>query len=163
MNTSWHAWKKVPSESIAERLETVRALQEDGHEQYEIAKDRETGEHYLHYAYLHRNFAAVGPAAGQEEVFHQLMPLDSDDVLAIMFSDAPYTYPQHWQKPFLRNGPEGAYVWFDPSYAAEEAQNEALGQELAEQLRRFKEAGQVSEDAVRKLLERLDDDNNKKS
>ncbi|CAG7629719.1 hypothetical protein ACFQI7_16035 [Paenibacillus allorhizosphaerae] len=156
MSESWQDSTRVSSVSIADRLETVKSLKEDALELYEIAKDKATGEHYLHYAYLHRNFAAVGPEAGQEEIFHQLMPLASDDVLGIMFSDAAYEYPGHWSKPFLRNGPDGDYVWFDPSYADQEAENEAIGRDIEEQLRLFKQAGELSQEEVRKLLERLD-------
>lgn len=155
LNGSWTEWKRVPSEVLGERLETVRALKELEHEMYEISKDKETGEHYLHYAYLHRNFKAVGPDLGQEEVFHQLMPLTSDDVLGLLFGEQPYDYPDHWNKPFLRNGPEGDYVWFDPSYAAEEQEHEAMGLEIAQQLAKFKAAGDLSEDRVRELLDKL--------
>lgn len=156
MSESWQDSKRVASASIADRLETVKPLKEDELELYEIAKDKATGEHYLHYAYLHRNLAAAGPGSGQEEIFHHLMPLGSDDVLGILFSGAPYAYPEHWSKPFLRNGPEGDYVWFDPTYADEEARHEAIGKEIEEQLRLFKQAGELSQEEVRKLLERLD-------
>ncbi|UUZ79221.1 hypothetical protein LJK88_28965 [Paenibacillus sp. P26] len=156
MSDSWKESKIVSSQSLQDRLESVRSLSGDEYEQYEIAKDRETGEHYLHYAYLHRNFAAVGPGAGEAEVFHHLMPLDSDEVLGPLFNDEPYQYPQHWTKPFLRNGPEGDYVWFDPSYAEDQEADEALANTIAEELARFREAGDLSEEAVRKLLEKID-------
>lgn len=159
---SWTEWKRIPSEVLGERLETVRALKELEHEMYEISKDKETGEHYLHYAYMHRNFKAVGPESGQEEVFHQLMPLTSDEVLGLLFGNEPYEYPEHWEKAFLRNGPEGDYVWFDPSYAAEEAEHEAIGLEIAEQLAKFKQAGDLSEERVRELLDKLNKEDGEK-
>lgn len=155
---SWKEWRLVPASSIQERLETVRTLQESELEMYEISKDKMTGEHYLHYAYLHRNVAAIGTPGAQDEVFHQLLPLDSDDVLGMLFEAQPYTYPEHWQKSFLRNGPEGDYVWFDPSYAAEENDFEMIGRSIAEQLARFKEQGDLSEEAVRRFLSKLDAD-----
>ncbi|MCM3271559.1 hypothetical protein [Paenibacillus elgii] len=156
-NASWSSRKRIPGEEIGERLDSVRVLKEDGLELYEIAKDKATGEHYLHYAYLHRNLAAIpaGPEAVQEESFHHLMPLESDEVLVFLFGEASYDYPAHWSKPFLRNGPEGDYVWFDPGYAAAEAEHEAIGRDIAEQLALFKQAGDVSEQKVRELLERL--------
>ncbi|WP_258313464.1 hypothetical protein [Paenibacillus sp. tmac-D7] len=153
---SWKEWRLVPSSSIQERLETVRTLQESELELYEISKDKVSAEHYLHYAYLHRNVAAIGTPGAQDEVFHQLLPLDSDDVLGLLFEEQPYTYPEHWQKPFLRNGPEGDYVWFDPSYAAQEAEFESIGRSIAEQLARFKEQGDLSEEAVRRFLSGVD-------
>lgn len=161
---SWSSRKRIPGEEIGERLDSVRVLKEDALELYEIAKDKATGEHYLHYAYLHRNLAAIpaGPEAVQEESFHHLMPLESDEVLGFLFGEAPYDYPAHWGKPFLRNGPEGEYVWFDPGYAAAEAEHEAIGRDIAEQLARFKQAGDVSEQKVRELLERLNPDNSEK-
>ncbi|SDC49499.1 hypothetical protein SAMN02799630_00181 [Paenibacillus sp. UNCCL117] len=160
-DTSWKEWKLVPSASMQERLETVRTLREDELELYEIAKDKLTGEHYLHYAYLHRNIGAIG-TNGQDEVFHQLLPLESDDVLGIMFSEQPYAYPEHWQKPFLRNGPEGDYVWFDPSYTEAEGEYEALGQQILEELNRFKAEGDLSEAAVERLLRKLEADSEEK-
>ncbi|MCZ8521531.1 MULTISPECIES: hypothetical protein [Paenibacillus] len=154
---SWTGSRQVPGEELQARLETIRTLQDNGLEMYEIAKDSETGEHYLHYSYLHRNLAgAPGAGAGGEEVFHHLLPLGSDDVLGILFSKQPYTYPDHWTRAFLRNGPEGQYVWFDPAYAAAEAENEAFGQDLASRLAAFKQQGNVSEEAVRRFLEELE-------
>ncbi|MEK8128556.1 hypothetical protein WMW72_11635 [Paenibacillus filicis] len=158
---SWKEWKLISPESMQERLETVRTLREDGLELYEIGKDRVTGEHYLHYAYLHRNIAGIG-TEGQEEIFHQLLPLDSDDVLGILFSEQAYAYPEHWHKPFLRNGPDGDYVWFDPSYAEEEGDYEALGQQIMDELAKFKAQGDLSEDAVERLLKRLESDSGDK-
>ncbi|WP_159883580.1 hypothetical protein [Paenibacillus puerhi] len=152
---SWKERKLVSSESMQERLETVRTLREDELELYEIGKDRSTGEHYLHYAYLHRNVAAIG-TGGQDEIFHQLLPLESDDVLGILFGEQPYAYPEHWGKPFLRNGPDGDYVWFDPSYAEEEEDYEAIGRQIVEELNLFKAQGDLSEAAVERLLRRLE-------
>ncbi len=144
--------KKVSSNQLQERLETVKTLSDGELELYEIAKDRDTGDHYLHYSYLHRDIAA----GGQEEVFHQLLPLENDDVLGIMFSDQPYTYPDHWKRAFLRNGPEGDYVWFDPGYLDDERESAEVGKQLKEMLLKFKTQGAVDENAVRKLLEDAD-------
>lgn len=155
MSESFQAAAKVPAEWLAERLETVRELKRDDLELYEIAKDRETGEHYLHYAYVHRNLT---DAAGAQESFHQLMPLSSDDVLGLLFENEPYAYPEHWRRAFLRNGPEGFYVWFDPVPVEEEAEADAAGQALRDKLKRFKQAGAYDEESVRKLLKELDED-----
>lgn len=147
--------KQISSELLQERLEPVRVLREDELELYEISKDRETGEHYLHYAYIHRNVAAAGPGAGETESFHHLLPISSDEVLGLLFNDDAYAYPEHWHKPFLRNGPDGSYVWFDPGYVDEQEASEALAQQIAEEIARLKSAGDLSPQAVESMLKRL--------
>ncbi|MFC0214671.1 hypothetical protein ACFFK0_19890 [Paenibacillus chartarius] len=143
---------KVPAELLAERLEPVRELTKTELELYEIVKDRATGEHYLHYAYVHRNVADMSA----EESFHHLLPLSSDSVLGLLFNDDPYAYPEYWRSPFLRNGPEGYYVWFDPGQPSEEALAELEGQRIREKMEQFKRNGAFDEASVRKLLEELD-------
>lgn len=155
MNESWTTLGQVPQQALQERLQTVKELAggEQESELYEIVKDAATGDHYLHYAYLHLNVAD-----GTEESFHQLLPLDSDDVLAVLFGEQPYAYPEHWQRPFLRNGPDGTYVWFDPTEnwngAADE--NERLAGEVADMIGEWKRLGQRDEESVRRLLEKID-------
>lgn len=150
--SSFQDMQKVPTAMLQERLETVKDLSETEWEMYEIAKDRETGEHYLHYSYLHRDIAS----GGQEEVFHQLMPLESDDVLGILFENQEYSYPAHWKSAFLRNGPEGEYVWFDPAYMEDEEDSVELGKKLSDILHQFKTRGDLDAEAVRKLLDEAD-------
>ncbi|UQZ81603.1 hypothetical protein SK3146_00759 [Paenibacillus konkukensis] len=156
MVMSFVEMRRVPSEWLQERLETIKQLKEDSLELYEVAKDKLTGEHYLHYAYIHKQIAAIGPESSGEESFHHLMPIDSDDVLGLVFGEQSFDYPEHWKKAFLRNGPDGDYVWFDPSYTEQESESEEIGASLQEQLLRFKQAPERSEEAVRKLLEELD-------
>jgi hypothetical protein len=152
--SSFKEQKKIQTELLQQRITTVKELRQDELEMYEIAKDSDTGEHYLHYSYLHRNLADTGAP----EVYHQLLPLESDDVLGLIFSEQPYTYPDHWQKPFLRNGPDGFFIWFDPGQDEERSKNEAYGVLLSEKLKKFKEAGSLDTEAVRKLLEELDNE-----
>lgn len=156
MVISWKELRRVPSELLQNRLEAVKSLVDDPLELYEVAKDKETGEHYLHYAYLHKQIAALGPEKTGEETYHHLMPLESDDVLGIIFGEQEYTFPDAWSKPFLRNGPDGDYVWYDPSFTEEEEEHEAMGQSLKEQLLNFKQSTEMTEESVRKLLEELD-------
>ncbi|TDF99609.1 hypothetical protein [Paenibacillus piri] len=157
MEMSFTEFKRIPSEWLEQRLETVRALSgDDKLELYEVAKDRLTGEHYLHYAYLHRQVAAIGPESSGEETFHHLMPLSSDDVLGIIFNEQSFHYPDAWNKAFLRNGPDGDYVWFDPAYIEEETENEEIGRQIQEQLLKFRQSGELTPEAVSKLLEELD-------
>lgn len=156
MVMSFVEMRRIPSDWLQERLETVKPLKEEALEMYEVAKDKLTGEHYLHYAYLHKQIAAIGPESSGEETFHHLMPLTSDDVLGLVFGEQSYEYPDNWTQSFLRNGPDGDYVWFDPSYTEQEAESEEIGTNLQEQLLRFKQSSDRSEEAVRKLLEELD-------
>ncbi|MFE5317394.1 hypothetical protein ACFQ88_01680 [Paenibacillus sp. NPDC056579] len=156
MVMSFVEMRRIPSDWLQERLETVKPLKEEALEMYEVAKDKLTGEHYLHYAYLHKQIAAIGPESNGEETFHHLMPLTSDDVLGLVFGEQSYEYPENWSQSFLRNGPDGDYVWFDPSYTDQEAESEEMGVNLQEQLLRFKQSSDRSEEAVRKLLEELD-------
>jgi hypothetical protein len=151
---SFKEQKKIQTEFLQQRITSVKELLQDELEMYEIAKDSDTGEHYLHYSYLHRNLADTG----EQEVYHQLLPLESDDVLGLIFSEQPYTYPDHWQKPFLRNGPDGFFIWFDPDQDEERSKNEAYGAVLSEKLMKFKEAGSLDSESVRKLLEELDNE-----
>lgn len=152
MAESFSNMKSLTSELIKARLESVKELVTTDLEAYEIMKDSLTGEHYLHYAYLHRDIAS----GGAEEEFHQLMPIETDDVLGFIFGEQEYKYPQNWHKSFLRNGPDGSYVWFDPSYAKEELTNEQLGHQLNEALAQFKLEGTINEESIRKLMEKLD-------
>jgi hypothetical protein len=151
---SFKEQKKIEIELLQQRIATVKELRQDELEMYEIAKDSETGEHYLHYSYLHRNLADTGTP----EVYHQLLPLESDDVLGLIFGEQPYAYPDYWQKPFLRNGPDGFFIWFDPDQDEERSKNEAYGVVLSEKLKNFKEAGSIDPESIRKLLEDLDNE-----
>ena len=54
MKESFKEKKVVTLDELQDRLEIVKELKETDTEAYYIRKDRETGEHYLHYSYLHR-------------------------------------------------------------------------------------------------------------
>jgi|HigsolmetaAR203D_1030402.scaffolds.fasta_scaffold00194_1 hypothetical protein len=152
ISQSFQTMKLVPSDLLQNRVETVQELLVSDLEQYEIVKDVETGEHYLHYAYLHINVAG----GGVREYYHQLMPLETDDVLAIVLGEQAYTYPDHWRKPFLRNGPDQYYVWFDPQGVTDGEEQERIADELRTKLLEFKEQGRYDEESVRRMLEMMD-------
>ncbi|WP_409346512.1 hypothetical protein [Paenibacillus sp. MBLB4367] len=155
MNDSLTGQQRVSHETLAERLETVKPLEQNDLESYEIVKDRTTGEHYLLYHYIH----IVVADGGHKETYYHLMPLETDDVLAVMFGDQGYKYPDQWSKPYLRNSSDNdSYVWFDPSYAEEYNQYENTGRKLQDMLRAFKEEGQFDESKVRELLRRMDEE-----
>ncbi|WJH34866.1 hypothetical protein N6H14_01435 [Paenibacillus sp. CC-CFT747] len=135
MEESLSGLKLVPHHLLAERLETVRELKAGALESYEVMKDKGTGEHYLVYRYIHRDIAQ----GGEEENYHHLMPVDSDEVLSLLFGEQSYRYPEQWTKPYLRNGGQGdAYVWFDPANVESYDKYEQLGHEVMKKLAEFK-------------------------
>ncbi len=149
----------VPGAALEGRIEEVRELEASGTERYGIVKDRETGEHYLHYRYIHRDVAA----GGAELAYHQLLPLETDEVLDLLFAGGAYRYPDAWRKPYLRNGPNEQYVWFDPSPAheAEEAEREA--ERIRQTLLAFKRKGDFAAADVARLFRELDAEQDKES
>lgn len=143
--------KEVSQDELHERMETVRDLESTETESYAVMKDQTTGEHYLHYAYLHVNLAD-----GSKEFYHHLMPIDHDDVLAIVLGEQSYEYPTQWKSKYLRNGPSGYYVWFDPHGLNNEDQDEEWGQEVKNALMEFKKKGQFDKESVKKFFEEID-------
>lgn len=151
MTESWTNLDKIAADQLQERLTTIKELEAPEFESYEIMKDNETGEHYLHYAYLHRDITA----GGAEEQFHYLMPLENDEVLSLMFTDQAYTYPEHWHKSFLRNGPIGYYIWFDPGEEINELDPAVT--EMMNKLQQLKALKQTDEESIRKVLDEMDE------
>lgn len=148
--------RNVPGELLERRIEDVRELQSSETERYAIVKDTETGEHYLHYRYLHRDVAAGGAASS----YHQLMPLESDDVLGLLFGGERYAYPDNWTRPYLRNGPDGLYIWFDPSPATGGEESEREAERIRQALLTFKQKGSHAPEDIARLLRELDDHRN---
>jgi hypothetical protein len=150
MASSFRTQKLVEPEDLEQRLETVKDLELGEHEAYRMLKDNQTGEHYLDYSYVHLNLAA----GADKEVYHHLMPLESDDVISIMLGEQSYRYPDVWDRMYLRNGPDGKYVWFN----AEElgAKDEAPGLEMQKVLLEFKRTGKYDAEAIRQLFEKID-------
>jgi hypothetical protein len=144
----------VPEDELHNRLAPVRVLEESDRELYRIVRDEATGEHYLHFAIRHLNVAA----GGVEETFHHLLPLSHDDVIALALGDPAYRYPDAWQRPYLRNGPAGGYVWYDPAGAGEDeaATYERIAVQLRDKLLAFHREGRGGETEVRRLMEDID-------
>jgi hypothetical protein len=147
---SFRQYKLVEPEDLEQRLLTVKDLDIQEHEAYRMLKDAQTGEHYLDYSYVHIDIAA----GANKETFHHLMPLESDDVIAIMLGEQSYRYPDVWNRMYLRNGPDGKYVWFN----AEElnTQDESAGREMQKALLEFKRTGKYDEEAIQQLFETMD-------
>lgn len=128
--------KKIEDELLNERMSEIKVLEEGETESYSIMKDDKTGEHYLHYAYFHWD---VG-GSGEKEIYHQLMPLEENQVVTLAQGEGNYRYPEAWDSPFLRNGPTGSYVWFDPNYGVEQ-EDEAFARMMVERLQELKKKG----------------------
>jgi hypothetical protein len=143
----------VTQDELTRRMETVKALKEETNELYRLVKDTETGEFYLHFAALHLNIAG----GGAEEEYHHLLPLKHDDVIALALGAPLFQYPQEWKRAYLRNGPDGGFVWYDPSGSSDDeiiyAETEAY---IREQLLAFRRSGAKSEEEVKRLLEEMD-------
>jgi hypothetical protein len=143
----------VTEVELLRRLETVKDLSEDATQLYRLVKDTETGEHYLHYAVFHLNLAG----GGAEEEYHHLLPLEHDDVIALALGAPLFEYPHQWDQAYLRNGPHGSFVWYDPSGAMDGEENYAETEVyIREQLLAFRKQGAQGEEEVRRLLEKVD-------
>ncbi|MGZ0052987.1 hypothetical protein [Brevibacillus gelatini] len=92
-------------------IETVKELESSDFETYSIVKHTETGEHYLRYFLSHINLSE----GGRRDDYDHFLPLDSDDVLALMFGEQPYRFPENWRSPYLRSGNDNRLIPFDPS------------------------------------------------
>lgn len=143
----------VTDQELSRRLETVKDLSKDTTQLYRLVKDTETGEHYLHYAVFHLNLAD----GGAEEEYHHLLPLEHDDVIALALGAPLFEYPEQWNQAYLRNGPHGGFVWYDPSGAMDDEQNYAETEAyIREQLLAFRKQSARGEEEVRRLLEEMD-------
>lgn len=153
MQSSLTESSRVAHSLLEQRLETVKRLSEDDMESYEVMKDVETGEHYLMYHYIHLN-AAEG---GHKETYFHFMPLENDDVIAIVLGEQPYRFPDHWTRSFLRNSSDDdSYVWFDPAYSESYEHYKEVGEQISDKLLQFKQKGNLDPESLRKLMDDLD-------
>jgi hypothetical protein len=143
----------VTQDELTRRIAPVKDLKENDGELYRLVKDTETGEHFLHYGVFHLNIAG----GGVEEEYHHLLPLEHDDVIALALGAPLFQYPLQWNQAYLRNGPDGGFVWYDPGGAVEDeqvyAQTEAY---IRERLQAFRRNGANGEEDVKRLLEDMD-------
>lgn len=149
---SFRSMKLVHQDLLQNRIQVIKLLKESDLESYNIVKDTESGEHYIHYVYMHIDVKG----SGEKELFHQFLPIENDDVLGLLFNEDPYEYPERWTHSFLRGGPNEGYVWFDPSINNEYEDMEAIAQHMAQRLKAFKEKGAFDKDSVQKLLDDID-------
>ncbi len=150
---SFAQMRLVNEEELTRRIETVTTLSERNGELYRLVKDGETGEHYLHYAVYHVNVAG----GGAEEHYHHLLPVPHDDVIAMALGAPWPEYPSQWEAAYLRNGPHGGFVWYDPSGASmDEAAYEEAAAMLKEQLLAFRRGGSRTEEEIKRLFDTIE-------
>ncbi|WP_253901634.1 hypothetical protein [Brevibacillus sp. HB1.3] len=116
-------------------LETIKELSKSEFETYSIVKNTETGEHYLHYFLSHINLSE----GGRRDDYDHFLPIESDDILAIMFGEQPYQFPENWRSAYLRSGNDNRLIPFDPSenYDLDDAAAAELA--MLEKLEQYKE------------------------
>jgi len=132
----------IDREEFVRGLETVKELESSELESYVIVKDQASGQHYLHYQIVHIALAE----GGKRVKYDHFLPLDSDDVLAILFGEQAYQFPEHWRTPYLRSGTDHRLMPFDPSGnhdLEKEAQQE---RDLLAKLQAYKQAWLESTD-----------------
>jgi hypothetical protein len=150
---SFNQLRIVTQDELTRRMASVKGLREGEGELYQLLKDTETGEHYLHYAVFHLNLAG----GGAEEEYHHLLPLEHDDVIALALGAPLFEYPLQWNRAYLRNGPDGGFVWYDPSGAANDEREYAeIEAYIRERLLAFRRSGDKGEEEVKRLLEEID-------
>ncbi|KQL49077.1 hypothetical protein AN963_04685 [Brevibacillus choshinensis] len=122
-------------EEFLSSLETIKELEHSEFETYSIVKTKETGEHYLHYFLSHINLSE----GGRRDDYDHFMPIDSDDVLGLLFGEQPYRFPDHWRNPYLRSGNDNRLIPFDPTENYDLEEEAAAELAMLEQLELFKQ------------------------
>ncbi|WP_155837362.1 hypothetical protein [Aneurinibacillus terranovensis] len=153
MNTSITELKIVPHEEIEKRIEQVKPLQEDENEMYAVVKDATTGEHFVRYTQRHIHLME----GGVEEVFDHFLPVDNDDVLAIILGEKEYAYPDNWKHTYLRGSNMDPYVWFDPAAVEEEEEDDEKRQAFLSLVSNFKKEQKFDDETIRNLLKKIDE------
>jgi hypothetical protein len=143
----------VPQEMLDIRMVPVKHLRQEENETYRLVKDDVTGEHYLHYAVRHVNLAT----GGTEEEYHHLMPVEHDDVISFALGAQDFVYPNDWKRAYLRNGPAGGFVWYDPDGAVDKAaQYDAIAAQIREKLEAFRLEGRAGAEDMQRLMDDME-------
>ncbi|EJL41263.1 hypothetical protein BAG01nite_15010 [Brevibacillus agri] len=116
-------------------IETIKELESSEFESYSIVKHTETGEHYLRYFLSHINLSE----GGRRDNYDHFLPIDSDDVLGLMFGEQPYRFPENWRSPYLRSGNDNRLIPFDPSENYDLDEEAAAELAMVEQLELYKQ------------------------
>ncbi len=121
---------------------------------YSVVKDKETGQHYLHYSFTHINLSE-----GRKDAYEHFLPLSSDDVLGVVFGEQPYIFPDHWLTPYYRSGTDDRLMSFDPRENHQLEDDAKTEQEILAKLQSYKQAWQETsdpEELTRKLMGEID-------
>jgi hypothetical protein len=138
------------------RLETIKELEQTDFETYSLVKDRETGQHYLRYAFFHINLSE----GGRRDEYDHFLPLQSDDVLGLLFGDEPYHFPEHWKRTYFRSGTDDRIMPFDPSENHDLEEAAETERAMLAKLLRYKQEWTTADDKerlTRELFRDLDD------
>jgi hypothetical protein len=134
----------------------VKELEHTDFETYSIVKNQATGQHYLRYSFTHLNLFE----GGRRDEYDHFLPLESDDVLGILFGDQPYRFPDHWRSPYLRSGTDERLMPFDPSENHDLKEAAEAERSLLAKLAQYKRQWQSADDKerlTRDLFHDLDD------
>ncbi|MFD2371999.1 hypothetical protein ACFSO0_18895 [Brevibacillus sp. GCM10020057] len=132
-------------------LETIKQLETSEFETYSIVKHRESGEHFLRYFLSHINLSE----GGRRDDYDHFMPLDSDDVLGLMFGEQEYRFPDHWRRSYLRSGNDNRLIPFDPSENYDLEEDAAAELAMLQQLELFKQQWMNAENQSAEEREKL--------
>lgn len=132
-------------------LEIVKELEKNEFESYSIVRDRESGQHYLHFFLSHINLSE----GGRRDNYDHFLPLASDDVLGFIFEEQPYHFPDHWRSPYLRSGNDERLVPFDPSENYDLEADAAAELAMVEKLEAFKQQWALAENMSPQEKEKL--------
>ncbi|WP_243014727.1 hypothetical protein [Brevibacillus borstelensis] len=124
------------------RIETVKELEQTDFETYSVVKDSENGQHYLRYSFTHINLSE----GGRRDEFDHFLPLESDDVLAILFGEQAYQFPDNWKTAYLRSGTDERLMPFDPSENHDLEKDAEAELALLKKLQQFKQRWNAAED-----------------
>lgn len=121
-------------DAFIQALETIKVLEQNDFETYSIVKHGETQQHYLRYFLVHINLVE----GGRRNEHDHYLPVNSDDVLGLLFDEQAYSFPDNWRRPYLRSGNDNRLIPFDPTenYDLEEEAQAELA--MLEQLEAYK-------------------------
>ncbi|MBO8163231.1 MAG: hypothetical protein H0Z34_05820 [Brevibacillus sp.] len=124
------------------RLEVVKPLRQTDFETYQIVRERGSERHYLMYSFYHISLAE----GGRRDEYQYFLPLDHDDVLAIVLGEQPYEYPEHWRSRYYRTGTDDRILPFEPDGKTDLEAEQEEERQLLEALRRYKQEWERTED-----------------
>ncbi|MGN7468710.1 hypothetical protein [Brevibacillus sp. SAFN-007a] len=132
-------------------IETVKVLETSEFETYSIVKHTATGDHYLRYFLSHINLSE----GGRRDDYDHFLPIDSDDVLGLLFGEQPYRFPDNWRSPYLRSGNDNRLIPFDPSENYDLEEEAAAELAMVEQLELYKQQWMNAENMSAEEKEKL--------